>query len=331
MRNTTAGSAEQAPHKGGSYLWAVDVPQGFVNRSILKQATQLIDSRLRGLGVTNWTVYLDGDNIVIGVPDKRNSAQVLDVVAQTAELFFRPVECQIAPYLAGVTTTSTPAKKVTSTTKPPPGKSTGRPKTTTSSYVCGLSAQAQEDYMPPHSDQYGLTPAEYDNRDATVVLPFYADFTNGKYSLDDRFVLGPAEMTGSIVSSATAVVDTSTHEWEVDLSFTSSGATQSNDYAAQFYKCYKEDPSNPPDAQACPPTGAMQAIELDATVYSNPAIEASSFPGGATINGSTADPFTGTEATDLANALNYGTLPVRFMVRSITSTRPTSALTQQRS
>ena len=414
--------------KGG--VSVVEKPEGKVTSTILAQAQTIIQNRIDGIGVSNSQVTVQGNDIDIELPGAKNDTQVLQLVGQTAELFFRPVECEIAPYLAGVTTTTTPSK--TTTTKPgqakvkpktPSGKGKGTTKTTTtkapkvtatttkskakakaavgalplttldtslaaaryplasgptaaaasktttatptdttvpktvttkagstttastgtttgstattttlpattttttqSSYVCGLSAQDQEDYMPPHGDQYGLTPAQYDNKGDTVVLPYYADFTKGKYTLDDRFVLGPANMTGSIVSTATATVDTSTDEWEVDLSFTGSGSTQFNNFAAEYYECYKEDTSNPPDAQSCPPYGAEQAIELDATVYSNPAIEASSFPGGATINGSTSDPFTGAEATDLANALNYGSLPVRFAPQDIENVSPT--------
>jgi len=141
------------------------------------------------------------------------------------------------------------------------------------------------------------------------VLPYYAGFQYGRY------VLGPAEMTGSIIKSAAATLDPQTDQWEVDLTFTSRGSTEFNKYAAAHYACYQQDPSNPPYC-------ALQAIELDATVVSAPAIEASSFPGGATINGSTQNPFTQEQASNLALALNYGSLPVRFVPQDISSVSP---------
>ncbi|HTW10551.1 MAG TPA: hypothetical protein VME46_23820 [Acidimicrobiales bacterium] len=300
------------------YLWALDVPQGPVSQALLDQAVSIITARLDGLGARRHDVYVHDGNVVVGIPQARNASQVLAVAGETARLFFRPVDCEVAPYLRSSRTgrgdqpaPATSLSSVTTTTS-----------TSLSSYACGLSAQQQEVWSPPNGNQDGLTPVQYDATDATVVLPYYADFVNGKYQPDERFVLGPAQMSGSIVSSATATLDATTDEWEVDLSFTTTGATEFNDYASQYYTCYAEDRSDPPDAQACPPYGALQAIELDAKVYSAPAIEASSFPGGATINGSTADPFTSTQANDLADALNYGSLPVRLVTQVISSRRP---------
>jgi preprotein translocase subunit SecD len=101
----------------------------------------------------------------------------------------------------------------------------------------------------------------------------------------------------------------------VDLTFTSRGSTEFNKYAAAHYACYQQDPSNPPYC-------ALQAIELDAVVQSAPAIEAASFPGGATINGSSSNPFTQQQAQNLALALSYGSLPVRFVPQDISSVSP---------
>ena len=175
--------------------------------------------------------------------------------------------------------------------------------------ICSLTAAQQPLYSPPHGTSHGVTPAEWDLAGSTVVLPYYAGFQYGRY------VLGPAEMTGSIIKSATATLDPQTDQWEVDLTFTSRGSTEFNKYAAAHYACYQQDPSNPPYC-------ALQAIELDATVVSAPAIEASSFPGGATINGSTQNPFTQEQASNLALALNYGSLPVRFVPQDISSVSP---------
>ena len=132
---------------------------------------------------------------------------------------------------------------------------------------------------------------------------------------DGRYVLGPAEMSGSIIKSATANLNSQTDQWEVDLTFTSRGSTEFNKYAAAHYACYQQDPSNPPYC-------ALQAIELDAVVQSAPAIEAASFPGGATINGSSPKPFTQQQAQNLALALSYGSLPVRFVPQNISSVSP---------
>ncbi len=373
----------------------------------LNEARTIIDNRVNGYGISNASVTKQGNDIVIELPGAKNDTQVLKELGQTAQLFFRPVECVISPYVApatskaqtktttATTTATTPAKskgakttahghgkslgkskaaagatlaqldsavhhvgaggaaKATSPTKAT-GKATGKaatasgtaktggtatsrsaksatsttvPSTTTttslSSHICGMSAAQQQSYIPPHGDAHGLTPADFDNASSTVVLPYYYDFVNGHYKSDARYVLGPAQMTGGIVKIAAANLNSSTGAWEVDLTFTGKGSTQFNNYAASYYACYKQDPSNPPVAAQCPPYGALQAIELDGVIQSAPAIEASSYNGAATISGSSSNPFTSQQAQSLANALNYGSLPVRLVTQTIDNVSPT--------
>jgi preprotein translocase subunit SecD len=370
--------------KGG--VSVVEQPQGKVTPSILQEAVQVIDRRVDGIGVSNSNVTRQGNDIVIELPGAKNDTQVLKIVGQTAQLFFRPVDCIIAPYIAP--TTSTTTKTPTATTTTSPGQAKLKPKSTTTtakaksaaggggvinltasgarlatarfpiaagtsttakstgttgkstttvapvtsttaakgattttttastttttslgSAICNLSSTEQELYLPPHGNSHGVTPASDDNGDATVVLPDYAGYAYGRY------VLAPEEMTGSIIKTAAANLNSQTDQWEVDISFTGKGSSQFNKYAATHYQCYVEDESNPPYC-------ALQAIELDATVESDPAIEAASFNGGATINGSTSDPFTATQASDLALALSYGSLPVRFVAQDISNVSP---------
>ena len=370
--------------KGG--VSVVEQPQGKVTPSILQEAVQVIDRRVDGISVSNSNVTRQGNDIVIELPGAKNDTQVLKIVGQTAQLFFRPVDCIIAPYIAP--TTSTTTKTPTATTTTSPGQAKLKPKSTTTtakaksaaggggvinltasgarlatarfpiaagtsttakstgttgkstttvapvtsttaakgattttttastttttslgSAICNLSSTEQELYLPPHGNSHGVTPASDDNGDATVVLPDYAGYAYGRY------VLAPEEMTGSIIKTAAANLNSQTDQWEVDISFTGKGSSQFNKYAATHYQCYVEDESNPPYC-------ALQAIELDATVESDPAIEAASFNGGATINGSTSDPFTATQAQDLALALSYGSLPVRFVAQDISNVSP---------
>ena len=143
--------------------------------------------------------------------------------------------------------TSTTAK-VTSTTSPAKGKAatttpTTAPTTTTTSLaqgICNLSSTQQELYLPPGGNSHGVTPASSDTAGATVVLPDYAGYAYGRY------VLGPAEMSGSIIKTATANLNSQTDQWEVDISFTGKGSSLFNKYAASHYQCYVQDESNPP-------------------------------------------------------------------------------------
>jgi preprotein translocase subunit SecD len=331
--------------KGG--VSVVEKPQGQVTQADLQESQQIINNRVNGLGVSNSSVTIQGDNIVIELPGAKNDTSVLKVVGQTAQLFFRPVDCIISPYVktASPTPTTTPtpttAPAETKTTKAAAGggatavnldahlasasfplaaattaTTVPHPLTTTANgtQICALTGTEQEAYFPPHGTSDGVTPAAWDLAGSTVVLPQVG--TGGAPAFQDgRYVLGPAEMSGSIIKSATADLNSSTDQWEVDLTFTSRGSTEFNKYATAHYACYEQDPSNPPPC-------ALQAIELDAVVQSAPAIEAASFPGGATISGSSTNPFTQQQASNLALSLNYGSLPVRFVPQDISSVSP---------
>ena len=215
------------------------------------------------------------------------------------------MECIISPYV-GATASS---DRLPSDHSPIPAGTTTA--TSLSSAICNLSSTEQELYLPPHGNSHGVTPAAFDTAGATVVLPDYAGYAYGRY------VLGPAEMSGSIIKTAAANLNSQTDQWEVDMTLTAAGSTLFNKYAAAHYQCYVQDESNPPYC-------ALEAIELDATVESAPAIEAAWFNGAATINGSTSDPFTAQQASDLALVLSYGSLPVRFVVQSTSTITPAS-------
>jgi preprotein translocase subunit SecD len=373
--------------KGG--VSVTERPEGAVNSNILQEAVDIMDRRVNGTGVSNSSVTVQGSDIVIELPGAKNDTQVLSFLGETAQLFFRPVDCIIpALYVppsttpsatpTGTTTTVPGAKakaaaKAKSKTAPGGSTSTSKPAkaaagfvghlplahldahlastsypvaaaashtsvpspkgassstsstvasttvpksaaattttTTTPANVCNASATAQAEYDPPNGNKYGVTPSQDDNANDTVVLPNYSGYAAGRY------VLAPAEMSGNIVKSATADLDSQTDEWEVVLDFTGAGSTAFNKYAAAHYACYKQNESNPPYC-------ALQAIELDGTVESAPSIDSNNFPGSAQISGSSSAPFTQQEAQSLAQALSYGSLPVRFVAQDIDNISP---------
>ena len=103
--------------KGG--VSVVEKPTGRVNSTTLQEAVTIIDNRVNGLGVSNSNVTQQGNNIVIELPGARNDTQVLSVVGETAQLFFRPVECLISPYVPATSTGSTAKTPVATTTTVP--------------------------------------------------------------------------------------------------------------------------------------------------------------------------------------------------------------------
>ena len=180
-----------------------------------------------------------------------------------ARLYFRPVDCIIAPYSGGTSSASSSAIS-----------------TSEASRLCKSSLSQQLRYPT-------TTAPDNDNPKLSVVLPSYAGPEAGRY------VLGPAQMSGSIIKTAQADLDSQTDEWGVVLDFSAAGSTEFNRVAGQYYLCYEKDPSNPPYC-------ALQGIDLNGTVLSAPSVDSKNFPGSAEISGSSSEPFTKTQAMKLA-------------------------------
>lgn len=107
-----------------------------------------------------------------------------------------------------------------------------------------------------------------------------------------RYLLGPADLTGSVVSHVSAQVSTGTGQYSIALTLTPQGAAQFDTIAAARYACYEQAPSNPPFC-------SLEAFELDGLVESAPTFQAASFNGNVQITGS----FTRSQASALANEL----------------------------
>jgi preprotein translocase subunit SecD len=115
-------------------------PQGKVDSGVLNQAISIMRKRIDALGVAEPNISRQGNNVVIELPGIKDPARALQVVGQTAQLFFRPVLCtqgsgtstQLIPFPPyAAPTTTTPGTPTTTT----PGATTttapGAPATTT--------------------------------------------------------------------------------------------------------------------------------------------------------------------------------------------------------
>jgi preprotein translocase subunit SecD len=317
--------------KGG--VSVVLQPQGTADASELNEAVSIIERRVNGLGVANSNVARQGGDVVINLPGIKDAQGALKILGETATLYFRPVYCLIPAYAAAPATTPTTAPSVNHhrATTPSTAKALGSPAANirlTSALVAagstpttvptpattivpaeqGTPVPVGSNFVPSANDcsasnaaQLPSTPVASDTRNATVILPYYDNSV--------RYILGPADMTGNGVSTASVQLSTA-GQYSVLLNFTNAGSVQFDKIAAERYPYYQQNPSNPPPQ-------ALEAFELDGVVESAPAIEAASFNGTAVISGSTAQPFTSKQASDLALVLKYGSLPVRFTPQSV--------------
>jgi len=152
---------------------------------------------------------------------------------------------------------------------------------------------------------------EYSNLDCTDVANLagrdLGDPDTGHVACDQfgqvKYILGPVEMTGTDLSTATSGPETSsqgtlTGRYEVRLDFTSTGANLFADTTGRISAL-----ESPRD---------QFAIVLDGAVISAPQVSQSITRGEAQITGD----FTQEEAQQLANQLKFGALPLTLTVQS---------------
>jgi preprotein translocase subunit SecD len=267
-----------------------------VSQADLNETVNILNLRVDGLGVSGATVQTTGkDQISVSIPGVTDAQQVLNQIGQTARMYFRPVECYAYP--------QAPPKHAPKNYVPPRGIGTV-PACSSSSAVTLSSVNVQVNpnlsqgytaQTPPPDPQFIDVPStsvykpNYEN--STVLLPGLAGAC-GQSGL--RCVLGPSEMSGSDISSAQATQN-QLGQWVVDYSLKGqSGSNKWDQVANQNFHL---------------PLG----IELDGNVYSAPIIQPtqaafSSFQGKGEISAGAA--LTQQDAQNLAQAMNYGALPI---------------------
>ncbi|WP_407442147.1 protein translocase subunit SecD [Rhodococcus sp. (in: high G+C Gram-positive bacteria)] len=321
----------------------------------LRQAQQIIETRVNGLGVSGSEVVVDGDNLVITVPgDDSSQAKTL---GQTARLYIRPVlggpiassnsaaeqpveedgpadgapapesetdapaeappaEEGQAPATDGAEPQGRPFPAQNPTDAPvEPGEPADTPAPATEAPATDAPAESPAPDAVPGSpqaeaaDQIAAARALRQSSDPAVqqeaalsldcsaadplagnddpALPLVA------CSTDDTsvYLLGPSIIDGQQIADASSGFNSQQSRYEVSLTFDTEG---SNTWA-QFTAAN---------------IGKQAAFTLDSQVVSAPVIQGATPAGSATsITGN----FTNTQASELANTLKYGSLPLSFV------------------
>jgi preprotein translocase subunit SecD len=297
---------------------------GGVTPESMAQAVEIIRDRVNGFGVSEAEVTtLGSQNIVVSVPGQGNQ-KIVDLVGQTALLRFRQVLFSGAPVPAAAQNAPPAATPNPSPSPSPSPTSTGRGRV-----VSGALEAAAPTPSPSPAQQTGpristtgtdmITPAiqkRFDELDCTraenrqgadVAKP-----TDVVVACDRegtaKYILGPAGVQGTDVTDAQAVLQSQQGGiggWIVELSFNDQGTRAFADVTRQVTTLQ-------------PPLNQV-AIVLDGVVVSAPEIREPITGGRAQIEGN----FSQTEATDLANVLKYGALPLAFEKSQINTISPT--------
>jgi len=264
---------------------------GKVDKAAVDQAVAIIRQRVNSLGVAESEVSSQSNgDIIVSVPGN-SSSRVVDLVGATAQLRFR----QVLAVGSGNAMTSSTSSATTTTTKG--GKKvTSAPAAT---YPNGVTAALDTAFK-------NLNCTLAANRQGGAIDDPAAPLVSCSRDGATKYILAAAEVEGNQVSKASAVLDnTNGNGWMVLLSFNGAGTSAFGHMTTRVTSLAS------PQNQA--------AIVLDGLVVSAPRINEAINSGSAQITGN----FTQTDATDLANKLKYGALPLSLTVQEINQVSPT--------
>jgi preprotein translocase subunit SecD len=260
---------------------AVFRPSAKVSESVLATVAVVMQRRLVSLGDGTSTATAANGVIDVRLVDVTDSATVLAVLATPANLYFRPVLCEapIRRSVAGRGTTAPSSIPVCAS-----------PYRFSSTNLQGPNNVFKFPNIDPLYSSYSTTLPADDSPNRVVIMS-----SNGQMP-SPRIVLGPAEVlydgktqlvTGTIIKSAYAQLDSSNNQWQVVFEMTGIGTKLFNVDASLYF-------------------GTPLADDLDGTIISAPILEAASFPASGQVSGN----FSKESAEALAAELNSGALPV---------------------
>lgn len=302
--------------RGGSTITltaANSTGEGSVDPDSLELARTIIQQRIDGYGVGESEVTTSGGNqIIVSAPNVQKD-DLVRLVGKTAQLYFRQVFKEEASS-GGVTqptaTASAAPQESASASPTATASSTGNkrplpalptPQPSPRPTVAASTAPTMDEmlaYTPSERDlsefdafECGQTSPTPDVTDQPLIT---CDQTNSY-----KYLLGPALISGQHVTRAQAAVPQNSVAYVVTLQFDSQGGADFETVTGHLAS--QTSPEN------------QFGIVLDGEVISAPSVS-KSIPGGqAQIEGS----FTQKTASDLANVLSYGALPLSFEISSV--------------
>jgi preprotein translocase subunit SecD len=310
---------------------------GTVDPNSLQLAKTIIQSRVDSLGVGESEVTTSGDNqIIVTVPNVQQD-ELVRLVGQTAVLRFRAVYAaeQVQPPEPIPSATTEPTQGATAQ---PSGEPTAAPSRTAEGPSEERSTQPSDasnnkplpalPTAPPVPLDKACVPADGKGTPPDKALDWqpteacqaaFAEFTcetrvtevadQGIFACNqektEKYLLGPTLIEGNQLTKAVAGIPQNNVNWVVNLEFNSEGAAAFEQATREISQ--KSEPQN------------RFAIVLDGVAISAPSVN-EPIPGGrAEISGN----FTQKSATELANVLKYGALPLAFDVSEVNNVSAT--------
>ena len=248
----------------------------------LDQAVSIIRQRVDSTGVSEAQINTSGNNIVVSIPGIPD-ANTLALIKSSAKLEFRVVLAASAGSKTEVGEAGSKPIK-TSSAKP-----------TSPSDLNQITAKLQKEYENLDCSKKFREPGQIDAADKPLVTC--------DRSLNEKYILGPVEITGIDLAGADAGTVTgangvATNEWAVNLNFNAEGGDKFADITGRLFPL--TEPQN------------RFAVTIDGYVITAPTTQAVITGGSAQITGS----FDQASSKTLADQLKYGSLPISFAVQS---------------
>ena len=206
-------SAGWTPVLGVQLQGGVEVvlrPADDVSDEQFERAIEIIRNRVDAIGVAEPDITRQGSQVVIQLPGVKDKQRAVDLIGQTAELTFRPVQSMFDP----LDPNQLAAVKQLLESSAENSESTNSEET----------SEPSESEPPPSLSEI-LTPPDQDEASARVVLLGATGLTG--------FVLSPADLTGEVIDQAAATFQ---GQWIVNISFNEEGSLLFDQMAAANYE-----------------------------------------------------------------------------------------------
>ncbi len=277
---------------------------GTVDAKSLELARTIIQQRVDAYGVGETEVTTSGDRqIVVSAPNVQKD-DLVKLVGQTAQLNFR----KVFDVQAVTDTTTSPSSSASSEPSASASSSQSNPRLLPKLPTPVPSPRPTTPAAKQSSvaDLLNWTPSDRDKSDFAAYKcgDTFPDVVDQPLITCDRdntykYLLGPALIRGEAVTRAVAGVPDKGVNWVVNLEFNAAGTADFTTVTGHL-------------AQQTSPLNQF-AIVLDSRVVSAPRVSSTIAGGKAEISGD----FTQKTASDLANVLTFGALPLAFEVSSV--------------
>lgn len=317
--------------------------KGSVSATSLEQARTIIEQRVNGLGVGESEITTAGGNqIIVSAPNVQRD-ELINQVGQTAELRFRAVydEQQTQPQPQASESPSGSASGSSDPSSEPSAQASGESSAKSSAPASSKSDKPKGNGRPapalpteppvppkprPSAEGKGTPvdkaidwqPSAKDKSDFTAFTcprdkKYYPDVSDqASFACNEdgtvKYLLGPAFAEGTSLTKASATTggQGTAGGWQVDLSFNSKGSKQFEKVTGALSK--RSQPEN------------AFAVVLDGEAVSTASVSYAIAGGNAMISG---PGITQDSARQLANVLQYGSLPLAFEISSVDTVSPT--------